>query len=108
VKADLALRAVAEAEDIGVTEDDIEAEIVRLADRFEATPDQVREQLESTEQMPAVRSDVRKGKAVEWLVDHTEAVDADGQPIDRALLENEPEAESTDVVNTEEAEAGDA
>jgi trigger factor len=108
VKADLALRAVAEAEDIEVTEDDIEAEIVRLADRFEATPDQVREQLESTEQMPAVRSDVRKGKAVEWLVDHTEAVDADGQPIDRALLENEPEAEATDVVNTEEAEAGDA
>ena len=108
VKADLALRAVAEAEDIDVTEDDIEAEIVRLADRFEATPEQVREQLESTEQMPAVRSDVRKGKAVEWLVDHTEAVDADGQPIDRALLENEPEAESTDVVNTEEAEAADA
>ena len=107
VKADLALRAVAEAEAIEVTDDDIEAEIVRLADRFEATPDQVREQLESTEQMPAVRSDVRKGKAVEWLVDHTEAVDADGQPIDRALLENEPEAESTDVVNTEEAEAGD-
>ena len=108
VKADLALRAVAEAENIEVDDDDVYAEIIRLADRFGATPEQVQEQLESTEQMPAVRSDVRKGKAVDWLVDHTEAVDADGQPIDRALLEDEPEAESTDVVNTEEAEAGEA
>ncbi len=102
VKADLALRAVADAENIEVTDEDVEAEIGRLADRFEAEPEQVREQLESTEQMPAVRSDVRKGKAIEWLVDHVEVVDADGHPIDRALLEDEPEAQ------TEEAEATDA
>ena len=99
VKADLALRAIADAEGIEVTEDDVTAELNRLADRFEAAPEQVREQLESTEQMPAVRSDVRKGKAVEWLVDHVEAVDDEGHLIDRALLTEEPETE---------AEAGEA
>ncbi len=99
VKADLALRAVADAEGIEVTDFDVDAEINRLADRFEAEPDQVREQLESTDQMPAVRSDVRKGKAVEWLVDHVEAVDEEGHPIDRALLTEEPDTE---------AEAGEA
>ncbi len=91
VKADLALRALADLEDIDVTEADIDDEINRLADRFEADPAIVREELESTEQMAAVRSDVRKGKAIEWLVEHIEAVDPQGQPIDRALLEEAPE-----------------
>ncbi len=40
---------------------------------------------------------------MEWLVDHVEAVDAAGHLIDRALLTDEP-----DVVDTEEAEAGEA
>jgi trigger factor len=116
VKADLALRALADLEKIDVTDADVDAEIARLADRFEATPEQVREQLESTEQMAAVRSDVRRGKAVEWLVDHIEAVDPQGQTIDRALLEEAPDtedaaaetevtAEPTDEVPTVEAAA---
>jgi hypothetical protein len=36
--------------------------------------------------LPAVRSDIRKGKALEWLVDHVEIVDEEGRPVDRALL----------------------
>ncbi|MDQ6948588.1 MAG: trigger factor [Actinomycetota bacterium] len=96
VKADLALRAVADLEDIGVTEAEVDAEIVRLADRFETKPAQVRKQLESTEQMAAVRSDVRRGKAVEWLVEHLEAVDPQGQLIDRAMLEEAPQPDTED------------
>ena len=49
--------------------------------------------------MPAVRSDWKKSKALEWLVDHVEVVDPDGQPIDRALLEpdlDQPQAEDLD------------
>jgi trigger factor len=93
VKADLALRAVADLEDIEVTDADVDAEIGRLADRFEAEPEVVREQLESSDQMAAVRSDVRRGKVVEWLVDHIEAVDPEGQPVDRALLDEPPDTE---------------
>ena len=37
--------------------------------------------------MPAVRSDLRKRKALEWLIEHVEIVDEDGNPIDRAALE---------------------
>jgi trigger factor len=101
VKADLALRAVADLEEIEVTDADVDAEIMRLAERFEAEPAMVREQLESTDQMPAVRSDVRRGMAVEWLVDHIEAVDPQGQPIDRALLDEAPESDTEDVADTE-------
>jgi len=101
VKADLALRAVADLEDIQVTEADIDAEIGRLSDRFDAPPADVREQLESTEQMVAVRSDVRRGKAVEWLVDHIEAVDPEGQPIDSSLLVEAPEPDTDNAEDTE-------
>jgi trigger factor len=103
VKADLALRAVADAEDIEASDDDIDAEISRLAERLKQKPAQLRHQLERAEQMPAVRSDVRKSKALEWLVEHVEVVDEAGHPIDRALLSPEPEPQR--AVETGEAEA---
>ena len=86
VKADLALRAVAETEGIEPTEEDIDAEIERLARTYDLKPNQVRRNLERADQMPAVRSDWKKSKALEWLLEHVETVDAEGQPIDRALL----------------------
>ena len=46
-------------------------------------PEKVREQLDRNEQLPAVRSDLRTRKALEWLLEHVEIVDPEGQPIDR-------------------------
>jgi trigger factor len=99
---------LADLEKLEVTDADVDAEIARLADRFETEPEQVREQLESTEQMAEVRSDVRRGKAIEWLVDHIEAVDPQGQLIDRALLDEVPEPDAEDVPQDADAaeEAG--
>jgi trigger factor len=93
VKADLALRAVADAEGIEPDEDDLEAEIERLAAAYKAKPEQLRRELERADQMPAVRSDWKKTRALEWLLDHVEIVDPEGRPVDRALLE--PPAETT-------------
>jgi trigger factor len=86
VKADAALRSVAEAEGIEVTEEDLDNELVRLAERMGEKPDKVRTQLDRADQMPAVRSDLRNSKALEWLVEHAEVVDEEGNPIDRADL----------------------
>jgi trigger factor len=86
VKADLALRAVADAETLEATDDEIDAEVARLAQRMDEKPAKVRRELERAEQMPAVTSDVRKGKALEWLVEHVEVVDEDGNTIDRSEL----------------------
>ncbi len=90
VQADLALRAVAEAEGLAVTDEDVDAEIERLAQRYEMKPTDLRRNLDRTDQMPAVRSDLKKTKAMEWLLEHVEIVDAEGHPIDRALLDLEP------------------
>jgi trigger factor len=106
VKADLALRAVAEAEGLEPTDEDIDAEIDRLAVNYKMKPADVRRNLERADQMPAVRSDWKKGKALEWLVSHVEIVDPEGQPIDRAMLEiGFPEADNEP--NTSEPAAAD-
>lgn len=83
VKADLALRAVADAEAIEVDEDSLDEEIEALATRLKQKPAKVRLQLERNDQLSAVRSDLRTRKALEWLLEHVEIVDPDGQPIDR-------------------------
>jgi trigger factor len=96
VKADLALRAVADSEHLEPTDADLDAEIERLAESYQMKPAELRRNLERADQMPAVRSDWKKSKALGWLVEHVEVVDADGQPIDRALLEPDSPPEETE------------
>jgi trigger factor len=87
VKVDLALRAVAEAEQIECSDDDLEGEIQQLATRLKEKPSRVRAQFERGGQLLAVRSDIRKRKAFDWLLERVEVVDQDGAPLDRADLE---------------------
>lgn len=95
VKADLAIRAVIEAEDITSDDDEVDAEIERLAQRMSEPVDKIRQQLERAGQLSAVRSDVTRGKALEWLADRAEVVDPDGAPIDRSVLEPPQVADET-------------
>ena len=86
-RVDLALRAVAAAEGIECTDDDLDTEIDAVAERVGEKPAEVRRQLERNDQLPAVRSDIEKRKALEWLLDHVEIVDENGEPVDRSLYE---------------------
>jgi trigger factor len=86
VKIDLALRAVAEAEDLQADDDDVEAEYERIATRVGQKPAQVRRAYEKSDAVPDLRAELRKRKAVEWLLQHVEIVDPDGTVIERSLL----------------------
>jgi trigger factor len=105
-KADLALRAIAEAEGLEATEEDLEEEFEKLAQRVEQTPTEVRLALEEGDQLPAVRSDLRKRKALDWLVEHVQIVDEEGTAVDRADLEapeiDEPEIDESEADENEE------
>jgi trigger factor len=101
VKADLALRAVAEAEGLEPDDEEIDDYLGKVAPRYGVDAAQLRAQLERADQMLAVRSDLRKSKALDWLVEHAEVVDEAGQPIDRALLE-EPQEQEEDGPTTED------
>jgi trigger factor len=100
-KVDLALRALAEQEAIEVTDEDLEGEWADVAARVGLDVDEVREQFERAEQVQAVRSDVRKRKAFEWLLEQVVVVDEDGNPVDRAALVIEPEDDSDDTEDTD-------
>ncbi|MGQ0519941.1 MAG: trigger factor [Actinomycetota bacterium] len=86
IKADLALRALADAEGLQAGDDDVDREIARLAERMGRKPAEVRRELDRQDAIATVRSDVRKAKALEWLVEHVEIVDEEGHPVDRAVL----------------------
>jgi trigger factor len=94
VRVDLGLRAVADAEHIECTDDDLDAEIAEVAQRVGETTARVRQEFERGGQLAAVRSDVRKRKALDWLLERVEIVDEQGQPIDRSELEITPESDS--------------
>ncbi len=87
VKVDLALRAVADAEAIEVGDDELEEEYEAVAQRLDLKPAEVRRRFERSDQVEAVRSDLRNRKAFEWLCDQVEIVDEDGNVIARASLE---------------------
>jgi trigger factor len=85
VRADLALRAVIAQEEISATDDEVEAEIERIAEQVKEKPAKVRKDLERRGAIEAVRSDIARGKALAFLMDHAEVVDTDGEPVDLSL-----------------------
>jgi trigger factor len=85
VRADLALRAVIAQEGIGATDDELDAEIEQLAERIDEKPAKVRKDLERRGVLEAIRSDIARGKALAFLLDHAEVVDANGEPVDLSL-----------------------
>ncbi len=95
VKADLALRALVEAEDIQIADEELDEELAAMGSRLEMDADQVRSQLEQAGRLAAVRSDRRKAKAMRWLVDSVELVDENGAPVSRDDLKvNQGEEDS--------------
>ncbi len=86
VKVDLALRAIATAEELEVGDDDIEAEYMRIAMRANQKVNQVRKAYEKIDAVADLASEIRKSKALEWLLHRIEIVDPDGKSISNDLL----------------------
>ena len=86
VKADLALRAVAEAESLEVSDEEFESGLDEMAERLGVTPQELRQRLHGAGQTTAVRSEQRKAKALTWILDHVELVDPEGKAVSREVL----------------------
>jgi trigger factor len=107
VLGDLALRAVVAQEEIAATDAEVDTEVERLAERLEQKPEKVRRDLERRGVLETVRSDIARGKALEFLIDHATVVDEGGNVIDISL----PPELSTDTATehdaTEDADTAD-
>jgi trigger factor len=94
VKADLALRALMEAENLTVSDEELDAEVATMAERMETTAAELRRQLDTAGRTGAVRSELRKGKALEWLLEHVDLFDDEGNPISRDDLKSDAAEDS--------------
>ena len=86
VKVDLALRAVADAEDVEVQPSDVEAEYARMAMQYQQRAKDIRKAYEDNDAVPELHAQIRKSKAFDWLLHNVEFVDPAGDPIDRDTL----------------------
>ena len=72
--------------------------VADMAEQAGTTGADLRRRLDRAGRLPAVRSDQRKAKALEWLIDHVALVDEEGKPVDRDDLLPDPvmQAEGND------------
>jgi trigger factor len=103
VRLDLALRALADAEDIQVSEEDLDEALKTMAQRAGMSSSELRRRLDTDGRLPAVRSEQRKAKALSWLLDHVELVDEEGKPVALDLLRGDVEAQQPDGPSAEMA-----
>jgi trigger factor len=98
VKADLALRALADAEAIDVDDEEITDALTRTAEATGVSVDALRKEMDHGGRRAAVRSQQKQAKALRWLLDHVELVDEDGKPFPREELQTDQGlAEEKDV-----------
>lgn len=83
VKVDLALRAVAAAEAIVVDEVDLEAEYEAIGLRVKEKPDKVRRAYEKNDAVADLAANIRKSKALDWLLHNATYVGPAGEVLDR-------------------------
>src|SRR4029078_11493836 len=85
VKVDLALRAVGVAEGIEVTDQDLNAAYPRIGMQVRQKPTEVRKAYEKNDAVTDLTAQIRKTKALDWLLEHVEVVSEEGNTINRAL-----------------------
>lgn len=87
VKVDLALRSVADLQGLVPDDDRIDEVIAEMAGPSGQDPDELKARLAEVGQISALRADLAKQAAMEWLTDNVELVDEHGEAIDREALE---------------------
>ncbi|HEV3475155.1 MAG TPA: hypothetical protein VG602_07300, partial [Actinomycetota bacterium] len=79
IRADLALEAVARAEGLQVTEQDLDNVVQALAKEMGANVKEIRRHLESSGQINSLAGDIIRDKALDLVVQHAEVVGEGGK-----------------------------
>ena len=121
VKTQLVLDAVADAEEVSVSDMELTQQIVSQAQRFGIAPEEFLQRTQQAGQLGAVYADVRRGKALAGVVRQATVTDEAGAAVDLSEflggddetpeIEDVEDTEDTEVVESEDttdAEAVDA
>jgi trigger factor len=91
--------AVADAEEIGVSDAELSEQVVRRAQRSGMAPDQYAQQVVQGGQLPALVAEVRRGKPLATVMEAATIVDGAGAAVDLEALREDtttPEVEVDD------------
>lgn len=81
VRVDLALRAVAGGENLDADDSDVEVELERIAVRSNVKVNRVRKLYQRNDAIDDLKAQIRKSKALDWLLHNVKYVDPDGTVI---------------------------
>ncbi len=93
VRANLTIEAIAEAENIEVTDEEVNEELEKMADMYNLSVDKIKEMLGSTD---PVKNDLRMRKAVDLLVDTAVQVEKVEEPKEQPKEETKDQEENTE------------
>jgi trigger factor len=79
IRADLALEAVARAEGIAVSDEDLEGVVKAIAEDVGRSPKEVRKQLESGGQITSLAGDIIRDRALTLVVENAEVAGSDSE-----------------------------
>jgi trigger factor len=103
VKAQLVLDAVADQEEVGVSDAELTELVVRRAQQAGVSPDQYAQQVVQSGQLAGLVSEARRGKALAVVMSAATVTDASGKAVDLEALRGPLAPQVDDDVQTDEA-----
>lgn len=107
IKTTLVLGAIARAEDLQLSDEEVEQEIQELANAHNVPLEQVRAQLQQDNRMVALMDELLSYKIIDWVMDHNELVISEDVLLEEAeshdAAESSEEAADSEAVSEEES-----
>jgi trigger factor len=97
VKSQLVLDAVADAEEVGVGNEELTNEVVRRAQDAQMQPQEFADRVVESGQLPMLIADVRRGKALALVLEAATISDASGRTVDLEALRRPLGVETVDA-----------
>ena len=107
-KAQLLFDAVAEAENVQVSQDELAQYLVQGAQQYGMQPQEFVEVLQQNNQLPSMMSEVARSKAIAVLLGQVKVVDTDGNAVDVADFVASAAGAGAEDSEVEDADAEDA
>jgi trigger factor len=107
VKSQLVLDALAEREQLGVSDTELTEHVVIQARRYGVAPQEYAERMMEGGNLPALVAEVRRSKALAHLLETAAVTDASGRPVDLAALRRPTGPDEAEGDGADGAEAGD-
>ncbi len=105
-KYDLIMRAIARAENLEVSTEDLDQEVAKIATASKLDIDEARTSLASSGQLTALKAEISKKKALDWIFENINFVDEHGVVLDRAVITGETNSDTSgDIAESKEEPA---